>query len=145
MLSSFGAVYAPDPVATANELCRVCRHGGAIALTAWPPDSLMGELAAALRDRVPDFPDLDHGWGTPSIAEGFFAGCAEVTAVSRRTLTVDPEVWGAAGAADCAEVFLAKRLPVSEIREVRRRIGAPYVQTDGTLRSDYVVVTAEVH
>ncbi len=37
VLSSFGAIFAPRHDAVASELVRVCRPGGVIALTAWPP------------------------------------------------------------------------------------------------------------
>jgi ubiquinone/menaquinone biosynthesis C-methylase UbiE len=36
--SAFGAIFAPDHQRTARELSRVCRHGGRLALTAWPQD-----------------------------------------------------------------------------------------------------------
>jgi ubiquinone/menaquinone biosynthesis C-methylase UbiE len=36
--SAFGAIFAPDHQRAANELARVCRRGGRLALTAWPKD-----------------------------------------------------------------------------------------------------------
>jgi ubiquinone/menaquinone biosynthesis C-methylase UbiE len=44
VLSTFGAIFAPDPQQTASEMARVCRPGGKIALTSWPPDSMLGKL-----------------------------------------------------------------------------------------------------
>jgi SAM-dependent methyltransferase len=38
VVSAFGAIFAPDHERTANELARVCRPGGRLALTAWPKD-----------------------------------------------------------------------------------------------------------
>lgn len=38
VVSSFGAIFAPDHTRTAAELARVCRSGGRLALTAWPRD-----------------------------------------------------------------------------------------------------------
>jgi ubiquinone/menaquinone biosynthesis C-methylase UbiE len=44
VLSTFGAIFAPDPRKTAGELARVCRFGGKIGITSWPPDSMLGKL-----------------------------------------------------------------------------------------------------
>jgi SAM-dependent methyltransferase len=45
--SAFGAIFAPDHQRAAGELSRVCRHGGRLALTAWPQDEWLdvGERA----------------------------------------------------------------------------------------------------
>jgi ubiquinone/menaquinone biosynthesis C-methylase UbiE len=44
VLSTFGAIFAPDPNRTAAEMARVCRLGGKIGLASWPPDSMLGKL-----------------------------------------------------------------------------------------------------
>jgi SAM-dependent methyltransferase len=44
VLSTFGAIFAPDPLKTAAEMARVCRLGGKIGITSWPPDSMLGKL-----------------------------------------------------------------------------------------------------
>jgi SAM-dependent methyltransferase len=44
VLSTFGAIFAPDPQKTASEMARVCRPGGKIAMASWPPDSMLGKL-----------------------------------------------------------------------------------------------------
>ncbi|MGP0072855.1 MAG: class I SAM-dependent methyltransferase [Bryobacteraceae bacterium] len=44
VLSTFGAIFAPDPHKTAAEMARVCRPGGKIAMANWPPDSMLGKL-----------------------------------------------------------------------------------------------------
>jgi SAM-dependent methyltransferase len=44
VLSTFGAIFAPDPHQTAAEMARVCRPGGKIAMANWPPDSMLGKL-----------------------------------------------------------------------------------------------------
>lgn len=47
--SSFGAIFAADHARTAAELARVCRHGGRMALTAWPKDGWSEQHAKAGR------------------------------------------------------------------------------------------------
>lgn len=44
VISMFGAMFAPRPEIVASELCRVCRHGGHIAMANWTPAGLIGEL-----------------------------------------------------------------------------------------------------
>jgi SAM-dependent methyltransferase len=44
VVSTIGAMFAPDPQAVAAELARVCRPGGRLAFTAWTPESGIGDL-----------------------------------------------------------------------------------------------------
>jgi SAM-dependent methyltransferase len=44
VLSTFGAIFAPDPYKTAAEMARVCRPGGKIAMTNWTTDGMLGKL-----------------------------------------------------------------------------------------------------
>ena len=42
MISTFGAMFAPDQEKTAAELLRVCRSGGKIGMANWPPRGPVG-------------------------------------------------------------------------------------------------------
>jgi ubiquinone/menaquinone biosynthesis C-methylase UbiE len=44
VLSTFGAIFAPDPQKAAAEMARVCRPGGKIAMANWTPDGMLGKL-----------------------------------------------------------------------------------------------------
>src|SRR5579862_8375220 len=44
VMSTFGAIFAPDPEKTAAEMARVCRPGGKIAMANWTPEGLLGKL-----------------------------------------------------------------------------------------------------
>lgn len=44
VISTFGAMFAPDQQATASELLRVCKPGGTIALASWTPPGFIGRL-----------------------------------------------------------------------------------------------------
>jgi SAM-dependent methyltransferase len=57
VVSSFGAMFAPDHATTAAELARVARPGGTIALTAWTPEGVNGQLFAAMARHLPPPPD----------------------------------------------------------------------------------------
>lgn len=53
VLSAFGAMFAPDQQAVADELVRVCRPGGRIGLVNWAPKSLIGDVLRATGRHVP--------------------------------------------------------------------------------------------
>jgi SAM-dependent methyltransferase len=53
VLSTCGAMFAPDQEQTAGELLRVCRPGGRIGMVNWTPDSYVGELFRTIGRYVP--------------------------------------------------------------------------------------------
>jgi SAM-dependent methyltransferase len=57
--SAFGAIFAPDHRRAADELARVCRPGGRLALTAWPKDEWLtvSERAGRMFPAGPDASD----------------------------------------------------------------------------------------
>jgi SAM-dependent methyltransferase len=48
VMSTFGAIFAPDPMNTSAEMARVTKPGGKIAMGNWPPDSMIGKLFTLL-------------------------------------------------------------------------------------------------
>lgn len=44
VISTFGVMFSGNPQAAANELSRVCKSGGRIALTTWKPDSTISDF-----------------------------------------------------------------------------------------------------
>jgi SAM-dependent methyltransferase len=71
VLSTFGAIFAPDPYKTAAEMARVCRPGGKIAMSSWPPDSMLGKLFLLLaRYSAPGSRvDAPVEWGDEAMVE----------------------------------------------------------------------------
>jgi SAM-dependent methyltransferase len=65
VMSTFGAIFAPDPDRTAAEMARVCRPGGKIALAVWTPDGMLGKLFRLLARYAPPELALDAPveWG----------------------------------------------------------------------------------
>jgi SAM-dependent methyltransferase len=64
--STFGVMFAANQRRTADELLRVCRHGGRIALASWRPDGMFGEVLSMLADfrGGPDMLPTPTRWGT---------------------------------------------------------------------------------
>ncbi len=76
VLSVFGAMYAPDHLATARELVRVAASRGRIVLSAWTPQSLMSRMGAVLSSYLPPPPAASgppSRWGDPSVVRGLLA------------------------------------------------------------------------
>ena len=67
VLSTFGAMFAPDQERTARELLRVCRPGGRIGMANWTPEGLIGGgMFGVMAKHAPPPPGLSRPseWGT---------------------------------------------------------------------------------
>ena len=64
--SVFGSMFAPDHRRAADELLRVTRPGGTIALASWAPDGFIGQLFPTVAALVPPPAGLQSSmlWGT---------------------------------------------------------------------------------
>jgi ubiquinone/menaquinone biosynthesis C-methylase UbiE len=87
--SVFGAMFAPDHRRAADELLRVCRPGGQIALASWTPDSFIGELFRTVSSHVPPPPGVPSPmlWGTEEHLCRLFGDHVEGLTVAERTFT----------------------------------------------------------
>jgi SAM-dependent methyltransferase len=56
VLSCLGVMFAPHHQAAADELVRVCRPGGTIALIAWTPAGFIGQMFATMKPYAPPPP-----------------------------------------------------------------------------------------
>ena len=54
--SSFGAIFAPNHQAVADEMLRVCRPGGTIGILAFTPEGLISDFFGALAPYAPPLP-----------------------------------------------------------------------------------------
>jgi SAM-dependent methyltransferase len=98
VISTFGAIFAPDPDRTAAEMARVCRPGGKIALNVWTPEGMFGKLFRLLAQYVP--PELDLAapieWGEEAKFQGRLGPYCSDIAVNRRAVlfrALSPEHW----------------------------------------------------
>jgi SAM-dependent methyltransferase len=101
VLSTCGAMFAPDQERTARELLRVCCPGGRIGMVNWTPDSYVGALFRAIGRHVPPPPGIRAPvlWGTEERLRELFG--PEVTIASPRRAFR----WRFPSAEDQAEFF----------------------------------------
>ena len=102
VLSTFGAMFAPDQAQAARELLRACRPGGRIGLASWTPEGWIGEVFRRTGRHVPPPAGLrpPTRWGTESgLRELFGDGVASLQA------TRQDFVWRFASAQQYLDLF----------------------------------------
>ena len=145
--SVFGAMFAPRPDAVAQELFRVCKAGGAVAMASYGGQGFLGDYARLLANYSGPAPfDLPSPfeWGEAEVAKRRLGRLAANLELRPKTLTMRFD------SADAALAFWESNNPptialrgtlapdrYSELRrEALRLIG------DGILTSSYLVVIA---
>ncbi|GIL04859.1 MAG: hypothetical protein BroJett031_13790 [Betaproteobacteria bacterium] len=86
VLSTFGAMFAPDHQRVAGEMLRVVRAGGRIGLANWTPDGFIGRVFRVIGAHVPPPRGLQSPalWGTESHLTALFGAHAAVIRCQRR-------------------------------------------------------------
>lgn len=82
VMSTIGAMFAPDQEATAREMTRVCRSRGRIGMANWTPDSMVGDMFRILSAHVPPPAGVAPAalWGTEDrVRELLGPWCREIT------------------------------------------------------------------
>jgi ubiquinone/menaquinone biosynthesis C-methylase UbiE len=67
VISTFGHMFAPNHRRTAEEMIRVCRPGGAVAIACWTPNGAIGRMFGAVGELGPPPPpgaEAPTLWGT---------------------------------------------------------------------------------
>ena len=85
VLSTFGAMFAPDHRRAAGELQRVCRPGGRIGLACWTPEGFLGGLFRTVAVHVPPIPGVASPllWGKRDYVSSLFEGATSVACETR--------------------------------------------------------------
>jgi SAM-dependent methyltransferase len=88
VLSTCGAMFAPDQERTASELLRVCRPGGRIGMVNWTPDSYVGELFRTIGRHLPPPPGVRPPvlWGDEQRLRELFGPGVRISAPRRSFL-----------------------------------------------------------
>ncbi len=98
----FGSMFAPDHQQAADELLRVTRPGGTIALASWTPEGFIGELFRTVSGHVPPPAGLVSPmlWGTDEHLRRLFGHGISSLEVIERTFT-----WRFRSAEDFVDFF----------------------------------------
>jgi ubiquinone/menaquinone biosynthesis C-methylase UbiE len=86
VVSTFGAMFAPDQKSVVSELIRVCKPGGKIGLVNWTPESFIGQLFKVIGQYISPPAGLSSPmlWGTKEFIEQNFSNAAqEINIVER--------------------------------------------------------------
>jgi SAM-dependent methyltransferase len=92
VLSTFGAMFAPDQQRAADELLRVCRPGGRIGMANWVPGGLMAsnqEIVARTLPPLPAVAGIHHRpveWGVEARVQELFGDRVSELRAQRRTI-----------------------------------------------------------
>jgi SAM-dependent methyltransferase len=84
-------MFAPHHQRAADELIRVCRPGGTIAVLSWTPEGFIGQMFATMRPYVPAPPPGVSPaplWGSPEHVQELLGDEVTDLVTERRTLTV---------------------------------------------------------
>ena len=91
VMSTIGVMFAPRHQASADELARVCKPGGTIALLSWTPQGMIGGLFRTMGPFAPPPPPGAQPpplWGDESHLSDLLGDHVEFTTLERRTLEV---------------------------------------------------------
>jgi SAM-dependent methyltransferase len=86
VLSTFGAMFAPDHERVAHEMLRVLRRGGRIGMANWTPGGFIGRLFKVIGAHVPPPAGLKSPalWGTEAYVGELFRSQAATVRCERR-------------------------------------------------------------
>ena len=115
VMSAIGVMFAPHHQAAADELVRVCRPGGTIALLSWTPEGMLGELFATMKPfAAPPPPGAlpPPLWGSEEHLATLFGDRVDFSTSTRDAL----EITAFARARDYGEHFKAFYGPTIAVR-----------------------------
>jgi SAM-dependent methyltransferase len=86
VLSTFGAMFAPDHARTAHEMMRVLRPGGRLGMANWTPESFIGRLFKTIGAHVPPPAGVKPPplWGNEAHLADLFGALASEIRCERR-------------------------------------------------------------
>ncbi|HET7120723.1 MAG TPA: class I SAM-dependent methyltransferase [Solirubrobacterales bacterium] len=91
VISSIGVMFAPFHQAAADELIRVCKPGGKIALLSWTPEGMIGALFRTMKPFAPPPPEGASSpplWGSEDHLGELFGERVELELIERDALEV---------------------------------------------------------
>lgn len=128
VMTMFGAMFAPRPDVTADELKRVCKPGGLIAMANWTPGHFTGQMFKTGAKYVPPPPGMPSPllWGVEeTVRERFAGGIADLKMTKRSILFTYPF-----GPAEVVEHFIQFFGPTKKAFESLDESGQAALRTD---------------
>ena len=122
VMSAIGVMFAPHHQEAADELVRVCRPGGQIAVLSWTPEGMIGSLFRTMKPFMPPPPPGAQPaplWGSEEHLRGLLGERVRLAAPERDTL----EVTAFREARDFGEHFKARYGPTIAARANAAREG----------------------
>jgi ubiquinone/menaquinone biosynthesis C-methylase UbiE len=122
VMSAIGVMFAPHHQAAADELVRVCRPGGRIALLSWTPEGMIGDLFRSMKPFAPPPPPGAQPaplWGSEEHVLGLFGERVSFKTLERDNL----EITAFPNARDYGEHFKAYYGPTIAARANAEREG----------------------
>ncbi|MDA4110339.1 hypothetical protein MHOL44478_24205 [Mycobacterium holsaticum DSM 44478] len=155
VMSCIGVMFAPFHQRAADELIRVCKPGGRIALLSWTPEGQIGELFATMKPYVaPPPPGAQPPplWGDDEHVRALLGDRVTDVVTERRALTVEHFGNGAA----FRDYFRSTYGPtiaayrnieddpdrVAELDAALARIGDGFLHGGSTMEWEYLLLTA---
>jgi ubiquinone/menaquinone biosynthesis C-methylase UbiE len=88
VLSTFGAMFAPNQQRTADELLRVCKPGGRVGMANWVPEGYVGQMFATTVKHAPPPPGVQPPilWGMEDHLRELFGDRVSDLRIERRFL-----------------------------------------------------------
>ena len=93
VMSAIGVMFAPHHQAAADELVRVCRPGGTIALLSWTPEGMLGDLFRTMKPFAPPPPPGAQPpplWGSEEHLAGLFGNRVDFHTLRARDASRSP-------------------------------------------------------
>ena len=89
VLSTFGVMFTPNQQQAANEMLRVCRSGGKIALANWTPEGFIGQVFKTIGKHLtpPAGVQSPALWGTAEHLDALFGDGARAIDLTPRQFT----------------------------------------------------------
>lgn len=86
VLSTFGVMFAPNQTRVAEELLRVCKPGGTIALANWTPEGFLGDWFRTTAQYAPPPSGLPSpfAWGREGDVSALFGSRARVISAKKK-------------------------------------------------------------
>jgi SAM-dependent methyltransferase len=122
VMSAIGVMFAPHHQAAADELVRVCRPAGTIALLSWTPEGMVGDLFRTMKPfaaAAPAGAQPPPLWGSEEHLTALFGDRVQFHTLRREVLSVN----GFARAHDYGEHFKAYYGPTIAVRANAAREG----------------------